>query len=65
MVLDDEFYTVPFMREGAIPQNWTDLVQLSSQNGTPENIELKNTWLTPDLEEEPRKNSNHVQRVAP
>ena len=29
VVFDDEFSTVPFMREGKIPPNWTDLVQCS------------------------------------
>ena len=50
-MFDDEFYTVPFMREGTILPNWTDLVQRISQIYAPENIDLKGTWLTPDIEE--------------
>ena len=53
------------MREVTIPPNWTDIVQHSSQSGAPENIDLKDTWLTPDLEESPRETPNHVPRVAP
>ena len=50
VVFDDEFYTVPFMREGTIPPNWTDLVQRSSRSGAPENIDYEYTWFTPDIE---------------
>ena len=55
VVFADEFYTVPFMREGTMPPNWTDLVQRSSQSGAPENIDLKDTWFTIDPEENTRK----------
>ena len=51
MVFDDEFFTVPFMREGIIPPNLTDLVQHSSQSSAPDNLDLKDTWLTTGLEE--------------
>ena len=30
-----------------------------------ENIELRDTWLTPDLEEDPIKISTHVPRFTP
>ena len=60
-----DFSTVPFMREGKIPKNWTDLVQHSSQSGAPGNIELKYTWFTPYLEEDPSKTPTHVLRVSP
>ena len=53
------------MREGKIPQNWTDIVQLSSQIGEPDNINLKDNWFTPDLEEDPRETPNHKPSVAP
>ena len=56
VVFDDEFYTVPFMREGTIPQNWTYFMQRRSQSGAPDNIDLQDTWFNPDLEEYPRKN---------
>ena len=54
MVFDDEFYTVTFMREGTILTNWTDLVKLISKSGAPDNIDLKDTWFTPNLEEDPK-----------
>ena len=50
VVFDNHFTTVPFMREGTIPQNWTDNLQHISQSGAPESIELKDTWFTLDLE---------------
>ena len=52
------------MREGTIPPNFTYLVQHSSQNGIPENVELKDTWFNPDLEQYPSKNPTHVLIVA-
>ena len=55
VVFDDEFSTVPFMREGKIPPNWTDLAQCSSQSREPDNIDLKYTWFTIYLEEYPIK----------
>ena len=65
MVFDDEFSTVPFMREGTIPLNWTDLVQHSSEIGAPEDIDPKDTWLYPDIEEgsreyHPRQPSTYI-----
>ena len=50
VVFDDEFSTVNFMREVTIPPTWTYLVQHSSQSYALENIDLKNTWFTPDLD---------------
>jgi len=35
VVFDDEFSTVPHMRAGSIPPNWEDLVQNSSELGSP------------------------------
>ena len=52
MVFDDEFSTVPFIRECKITPNWTYLVQCISQSGAPDNIDLKDTWLTPNIEED-------------
>ena len=49
MVFDDEFSIVPFMREGTIHPNWTDLVQRISKNVAPDNIAVKYTWFTPDI----------------
>ena len=53
------------MREGTIPSNLTDRVQLRSQSGAPENIDLKDTWFTPDLEGDPSETPNHMPRVVP
>ena len=61
---DDEFSTVPFVREDTIPPNWTDLVQRRSQSGAQDNIDLKDTCFTPDLEEYPIKTPNHVPIVT-
>ena len=65
VVFDDKFSTVPFMREGKMPPNWTDLVQRRSQSGAPENIYLKETWFNPDLEEDPIETPSHDPSVAP
>ena len=59
VVFDDEFSTVTFIREGITLPNWTYIVQHSSQSGAPENIELKDTWFTPDIKEYTRKTSSH------
>ena len=64
VVFDDEFTTVPFMREVTIPTNWTDLVQRSSQSGAPDNIYLKDTWFYPNPEEDPIKTLSHKPSVA-
>ena len=55
MVFDDEFSTVPLLREGTITPNWTDLVQHIVNSGATQNIEFKDNWITPDLEEYPQK----------
>ena len=65
MVFDDNFSTVPFTREGKITPNWTDIMQSSSQSGAPDNIYLKDTWFTPDIEEYPRKTPSHEPSIAP
>ena len=65
MVFDDAISTFPFMREGKITPNGTDLVQDSSQRIASENIDLKDTWFTPDLLEDPRENPRHEPSVAP
>ena len=53
------------MREGTITPNWKHIVQLNSQSDALDYIDLKDTWLTPDLKEDPSKNPNRVPRVAP
>ena len=53
------------MREGTIPPNLTDLVQRISKRGAPNNIDLKDTWFTPDLNEYPIETQSHEPSVAP
>ena len=43
------------MKEGTIPPNYIDLVQSISQSGAPNNIDLKDTWFNPDVEEYTRQ----------
>ena len=64
MVFYEFFSTVPFMREGKISQNWTDIVQQSSQICAMDNIYLKDTWFTADIEEYTSGTSSHEPRVA-
>ena len=65
VVFDDEFSTVPFMREGTIPPNWTSILQRRSQSGAPENTDLKYTWFTPDIEEYPSETPIHEPGISP
>ena len=53
------------MREVKILPNWTDLLQHSSQSGALENINLKDTWFTTDIEKYPRETPTHMPRVSP
>ena len=46
-------------------QNYTDLLQRISQSISPENIDLKDAWLTPDIEEDPIKTTSRETSVAP
>ena len=64
MVFDDEFSTVPFMREGTIPTNWTDLVQLRSQSCTPYSICINDACFTSDIEEYPSETPSHESIIA-
>ena len=52
------------MREITIPPNWSYFVQLISQIGAPENIDLKDTWFTTDIEEYPGKTPSHKLGVS-
>ena len=40
-------------------------MQCISQIGAPYNIDLKDTWFTPYIVEDPIKTPNHMPRVAP
>ena len=53
------------MSESKIPPNWTYRVQYNSQSGAQEKIDLKYTWFTPDIEEDPRKPPTHATSIAP
>ena len=53
VVFDDEFSTVPIMREVKIPPNWKYLVQNRSLSVVLYNIYIRDTWLTPYIEEYP------------
>ena len=65
LVFDVDFPTVPFMGEVTIPQNWIDIVQRSSQSGAPDNIDLKDTWFTPDCDQDPRETPSHKMIFTP
>ena len=65
VVFDDEFSTVPLMREVTIPPNCTDLIQHSSHRSATENIHLRDTWFTLYIEEYPRETPSHSPSVAP
>ena len=39
-------------------------MQQISHSGPPDNIDLNDTWFTPDIKEYTRKTPTHVQRVA-
>ena len=64
MVFDDEFSTVPFMREGTIPTILTDHEQLGSQSTAPENIHNNNTWFTSYLEEDTNETLSREPNIA-
>ena len=53
------------MTEDTVTPNWKYIFQHISQNGAPDNIELKNNWFTLDLEEDPRKIRRHKVIFAP
>ena len=53
------------MREVTIPPNWKYILQLISQSGVLDNIYLKDTWFTPDLEENPRNPPSQKPSVDP
>ena len=60
MAFDDEFATVTLMREDTITPNWTAFLQLRPQSVAQNNIDLKDTWFTPNNEEDPIKTPAHV-----
>ena len=57
--------TFLFMMEGTIPPNCTDVLQSILQSGTPQNIDMKYNWFTPDIEEDTREIPSHEPSIAP
>ena len=44
VAFDDNFGTVPYMREGTIPPHWAELVRNSAEIATDENFDIARTW---------------------
>ena len=44
IVFDDEFTTVPFMRNGEVPSHWSQLVTCSAELTTEADFDLATTW---------------------
>jgi hypothetical protein len=44
IVFDDEFSTVPFMRNGEIPPHWSELVKRAAVLATDEDFDLATSW---------------------
>ena len=65
MVFDDEVSTNPLIREGTILPNCTDIGQRRSYSVPPDNIDLRDTWFNPYLEEDPIKNPIHEPIFVP
>ena len=53
------------MTEGTITPNCKYLVQCRSQIGAPDKIDLRDTWLTTNLEEDPSYTPSDDPRVSP
>ena len=56
VVFDDNFSTVPYMKEGKIPENWDELYNYSRELATEENYDLAESWFrdqTDDSDKEP------------
>ena len=44
VVFDDEFTTVPYLRSGTIPPEWTQLCKQSMPFATESDFDLATTW---------------------
>jgi hypothetical protein len=44
VVFDDEFTTVPYMRNGEVPSHWNQLVECSAELTTDADFDLATTW---------------------
>ena len=47
VVFDDDFTTVPHLRKGTVPPNWSKLVEGSREKTTSEFFDLTKTWFNP------------------
>ena len=52
LVFDNEFSTVPYMEAGTIPSNWEHLVKYSPKMATAQDVNLADTWLRVQSNEE-------------
>ena len=52
------------MREVKIPPSWTYIVHCISQSFEPYNVYLKDTWFTPDLDQDTSKTPSHEPSVS-
>ncbi len=50
VVFDDDFTTVPFLRNGHEPSHWEQLCQKSSEKVTTEAYDLAKTWVTTPMQ---------------
>ena len=53
------------MREDTLSTNYTDIVQQRPKSGAQDNIDLKDNWFTPDLEEDTIDTPSHEPIVSP
>ena len=58
VVFDDNFSTVPHMRNGTIPSNWEDLVRNSTVLETDKDYDLTRTWFNGDRDESANEDSS-------
>ena len=65
VVFYNKFSTVTFIREVTIPPSLIDLAKQISQSDATENIELKDIWFTPDLEDDTRETPRKQPSVIP
>ena len=50
LVFDDNFETVPHLRAGTVPDNWSDLVTNSREKSTEGFYDIKKTWFDGEVD---------------
>ena len=50
MVFDDNFETVPYLRAGTVPENWSDLVTNSREKSTEGFYDITKTWFDGEVD---------------